>query len=118
MIADFLVNYTMDLGESWRHCNDWPCPGRDIDDCRLVIHSDGGTRARNCSASAWVAEILVDSPSGIQTHRLASGGTYINNPISSFLAEAMALEESTLFICKLLNMQIVQEPLGKRMRRI
>ena len=56
-IADFLVNYTMDISQDWSKEFDWPFPGTSLDDCALLAHSDGGTRAHRCPASAWVVEV-------------------------------------------------------------
>ena len=59
VVSDFLVNYTMEKAESWSETFDWPFPGKDMNDCVLLAHSDGGTRYKNCSASAWIVEVAL-----------------------------------------------------------
>ena len=103
IVADFLVNRTMDSRLTWSKHVDLPASVRSVSDCNVVVHSDGGTRAGSCSATGWVVE--VGSPiNGVwQYSILAISGTFISTPISSFLAEALALEEATLFVKKLVT---------------
>ena len=88
-IADYLVNATMDLEASWtRQLQDIPADG-----CNIICHSDGGTRIGRCSAAAYIVEARVERDGVLTTSVLAMGGLYMNRPVSSFLAEAIALEE-------------------------
>ena len=102
-LADFLVNYTMDLGQDWhedlralwKHVGPW-CTN-------LICHSDGGTREGSCSASAWILE-AVFLEDGLPTVRpIARGGKYLSAPISSFLAETIALDEATAHMAGLIS---------------
>ena len=43
VVADFLLNYTMDLDASWLEVFDWPFAGHCLDECNIVVHSEGGT---------------------------------------------------------------------------
>ena len=84
--------------------------------CNLVVHSDGGTRSKNCSAGAWVLEVGRIEKQQWTCCVLARGGTFLSDPISSFLAEGIALEESSLLLRKLVVHLGSDEPPGKRMR--
>ena len=55
-VADYLVNYTMDVKESWSESFAWQFQGVPLNECNLAIHSDGGSRRDSCSASAWIIE--------------------------------------------------------------
>ena len=117
IVADHLANYTMDYGESWGKCLEWPFIGTSLAECNFVAHSDGGTRASACSASAWIVEVGVIQGGRWIYRPLAMGGTYFSEPISSFLAEALGLEECTLFLRRAIEQQYVcNEPRGKRVR--
>ena len=88
-IADYLVSATMDLKTSWsRQLNDIPADG-----CNIICHSDGGTRIGMCSAAAYIVEARVERDGVSTTIVLAMGGIYMDNPVSSFDVEAIALEE-------------------------
>ena len=86
-VADYLCNLTMDVKRcTWRET-------RNADillESNLVIFSDGGTRAE-CSASAWVLCAAIKEA----TIPILAGGIYFPQPISSFTAEAIALEKAT-----------------------
>ena len=58
-IADYLVNYTIDLGADWHHV--FPSPEETFSEWggNILCHSDGGTRAGSCLGTAWYAEVLV-----------------------------------------------------------
>ena len=118
IVADFLANYTMDVGESWSKALDWPFPGVPLPRCNIVAHSDGGLRrSSGVAASAWIVEVgMVDG--GSWTYRpLAMGGTFVAAGLtSSFGAEAIALQECSLFLRKLIDHYGVQVPLGKKLR--
>ena len=70
--------------------------------CNIVVHSDGGTRAGTCSATGWIVEVGVHDGCTWVFRPLVMAGTYISSPISSFHAEALALEECVLFVSRLL----------------
>jgi hypothetical protein len=86
-VADHLCNKTMDtLKCDWRKDRGIQRhPGSDV-----VIFFDGGTR-QTCSASAWVLSVLYDG----KLVPAVAGGLYFAQPISSFTAEAIALEHAT-----------------------
>ena len=96
--ADHLVNYTMDTRASWSECLDWPFPGHRLSDCNVILHADGGTRSRQCSASAWVLDVGIFTSTGWKFEPLVFGGHFYDEPISSFTAEALALAESSLLL--------------------
>ena len=87
VIADFLCNRAMDLGETWVETFDWPFPGRGLSECNLLVHSDGGTRRGKCSPSGWVAELTILDNALWVRRKLAQSGTFFNHPVSAFTAE-------------------------------
>jgi len=115
-VADFLVNHTMNAQETWFKLFDWPHGGHTLQEVNILIHADGGTRKGRCSASAWIAEVGILGETGWLFKPLAMSGTYFSTPVSSFAAETFALEESALFLKRLLERDIEHESLGKRRR--
>ena len=94
----------------------WPFQGTPLEDCIRLAHSDGGTRAHRCSGAAWIVEVRRWTGEVMELHVMAISGTYIELPISSFCAEALALEECTLFIRTLLQRMVSTAP-GKKKRQ-
>ena len=110
VIADFLVNYTMDAQMSWEKVFEWPFENHDLHECNFAVHSDGGTRMHRCSATGFIVEAGVLT-AGLWCYKpLVMGGTYIPSPVSPFCTEILALEESSLCLKRLLT------SLGKRPR--
>ena len=101
-IADFLVNYTMDVGTGWQR--DVPPALSDFSvlEANFIVHSDGGTRAGSCSAAAWFAEAVVWRGGRRHLFPLRMCGVYIETPVSSFSAEALALEDAVNYLSQLL----------------
>ena len=54
-------------------------------------------------ACAWYLEARVVKDRAIITFSLAMSGTFLENPVSSFVAEAMGLDESSEFVMNLLH---------------
>ena len=66
----------------------------------VIGHSDGGTRAESCSAAGWVLEAVLETE-GVTRHvPIAMCGKYFKEPLSSFLVEAIALEDMITHFCK------------------
>ena len=103
-IADFLANFTMESGESW--LKEIAPTVRDFSPCEanFICHSDGGTRKGSCSAAAWVVEASVVRDNRRHTLPLAFRGIYFSTPVSSFTAEAVALDDVVSYVSgKILN---------------
>ena len=103
IVADHVVNCSMDAQRSLEKQYGWPFEDCNLSACNILIHSDGGTRLNCCSSFGWILEVcrLID---GIWEFKpLMMRGTYLSEPISSFLAETLALEEASLFVVKLLR---------------
>ena len=86
-LADYLCNRTMDdVKGEWREVRDYSAErARNV-----VVFSDGGTRA-DCSASAWALCVVI----GQTLHPVIAAGIFFQVPISSFAAEAIALDNAT-----------------------
>ena len=113
-IADYLVNHTMDMQHSWFQRCTPPIESFGVSGCNLIIHFDGGTRAGNCSASAWYIEARVLHQGVFILFPLVMGGTYVEEPISSFLAESLAFDEASELLLKMLP--ILEKPTGAAKR--
>ena len=83
----------MDFGHDWHKT--FPSPFDDhMQEAKLVCHSDGGSRKDSCSATGWMVEAIVIRNGLRHTFRIAMSGKFISPPISSFLAESIALDEA------------------------
>merc|ERR1712037_108847 len=81
---------------------DWPSPGRGATECNLIVLTDGGTRRGRCSGSGWVeAACPVDGARAVRA--VVLGGTFFSKPVSSFCAEALALQECTLLLTRMVS---------------
>ena len=90
-IADYLCNYTMNVRRSWRKV--WPTvPGLSHGRHNVLVFSDGGARAGDCSASAWVMGCILGNEGTCSYHIIAAEGQYFADPIDSFRAETIALD--------------------------
>eukprot|EP00973_Karenia_brevis_P085365 11846863-Karenia_brevis.AAC.1 len=94
-LADHICNVTMDSKQSWRKHRQVDLPAH----ARVIAFSDGGTRL-DCSAIGWaVGFVRADGcfvPAIIE-------GVFLESPVNSFLAEAMALENATLEVRKFIS---------------
>ena len=95
-IADHLVNHTMDSGQDWVHKFEpsEPLP----DSANFICHTDGGTRRDSCSSIGWYIEAVVAKPDSTTVLPVVMGGKFISKPVSSFLSEALALDEAVSFM--------------------
>ena len=96
-VADYLCNMTMDSKRcTWRDVRHTVAP----QSCNFLAFSDGGTRS-TCSASAWIICAVLED----KTIPMVAGGIYFEQPISSFTAEAIALEKATVELSFLLSVK-------------
>ena len=103
IIANYLANYTMDRKESWSEDFQMALPGGSLTNCQIVAHTDGGTRIAQCSATGWVVELGTQIRDEWQFFKIAMGGTYLTEPISSFTAESLASEECSVFVRRFID---------------
>ena len=75
----------------------------DIDNANLLCHSDGGTRAASCSAAGWYLEAVVERENRCYTFPLAMAGEHLHEPISSFTAELIGLEDAVSYVHMLVS---------------
>ena len=86
----------MDRGHDITHV--FPLPSCVLGEraCNYTFHSDGGTRAEMCSGTGWTMDVCVTMPGrDAGTHRVAAAATFLAQPISSFTAECIALDQAT-----------------------
>ena len=102
-IADFLVNHAMDTRSSWMTEVPPAIPDFTILDANIVCHSDGGTRAGSCSAAAWILEAIVSRDGFTHTFTIASRGIFLDSPVSSFTAEAIALDDAVAYVSRMVS---------------
>ena len=119
IIADYITNHTMEVKRSWYQRFQPQVQDLDLRHANILVHSDGGARARQCSAAAWYVEARVEKDGSVTTFPLVMAGTFIEQPISSFKAEAIALDEAVDFITKLLqNLWSGGDPARLKRRRV
>ena len=102
-IADYIVNNTMDRKTSWQQVFEPPLADFTPLEANFICHSDGGTRAASCSAAGWFLEAVVIRGELRYTFPVAMHGQFFNEPISSFLAEAIAVDEAIAYFPKLVS---------------
>ena len=84
----------MDRGEDWIHTFNPPLPDFSVNEANFICHRDGGTRAGSCSAAAWYLEAIVTRGDMQYTFPVAMEGKFLKQPISSFTAELIGLDEA------------------------
>ena len=114
--ADYLANHTMDKRKSWHQVCRMPFPNLKLIEANFIIHFDGGTRGDDCSASAWILEGRMNRGGDLVEFPIAYCGKFLSPPVSSFLAEAIALESCIEFLSKLVLKVLETEPPHKRAR--
>ena len=67
------------------------------------MHADGGTREGRCSATAWCIEAVHVRGQTQARSLVLIAGTFISDPVSSFLAEHIALDEAVQALDTLLS---------------
>ena len=86
-LADYICNVTMDSCSCWREVRQVGVP----DNANVLVCSDGGSR-EDCSAIGWVLGYIGQAEKFIP---FIIEGVFLLSPISSFLEEAMAIENAT-----------------------
>ena len=114
--ADFLVNHTMDRRRSWHHVCRMPFPGMSLKDSNFIIHFDGGTRSDDCSAAAWILEARMQHEGQLIETPIAYCGKFMCPAVSSFMSEAIALDNCADLFSKLIQKVLTAEPSHKRSR--
>ena len=116
MKADHLANYTMDVRRSWHQFCPMPSSDVSLTEANFILHFDGGTREEDCSAAAWILEARVVQDCRLMIFPVAYCGKFLHPPVSSFLAEAIALESCTEIFSNLILKLMDNGPCPKRMR--
>eukprot|EP00959_Pyramimonas_sp_CCMP1952_P435224 9113300-Pyramimonas_sp.AAC.1 len=93
----------MDSQRSWSKRFGNSSQGVALHSCNVLVHADGGTKAQSCSATGWVVEVGRFIDGAWNFGPVAMSGSFFATPISSFQAEALALEECAVFLQKLLT---------------
>jgi len=101
-IADYIVNYTMEREEDWVHTFPPAVPNFNFQNCNLVCHSDGGTRAGNCSATGWFLEAIVLQDGFQHIFPIAMAGKFLREPASSLTVEVLALDDAISYVSRLI----------------
>ena len=100
-IADYLVNHTMDERKSW--AKTFPDSATLSCAANFLVHFDGGTRAGQCSAAAWCIEALTVCGQSTKRSFVIQAGTFMSDPVSSFLAETIAMDEAVQALAQILS---------------
>ena len=91
-VADGLADLTMDRRNSWSRKFS---PTRFASDCNVIVQTGGGVRNGDCASAAFIIGFCGHSLEGTFYEPILAQGTFIATPCSSFAAEAIALDEAT-----------------------
>ena len=91
-MADGLADLTMDLCRTWEKSF---APSLEIASSNLIVQTDGGCRAQDCAAAAWIIGLWGDDGEGFRYEPLMVHGTFLDASTTVFAAEAIALDEAT-----------------------
>jgi len=72
-------------------------------EANFLCHSDGGTRGDSCSAIGWIIEAYVVKEDMRHIFPVAMSGKFFDSPISSFTAEAIALDEASGYLINFIS---------------
>ena len=90
-IADYLCDLTVDQTSSWRSERDV----RKDPESNVIVFSGGGSRL-TCSASALALGLCSLRHGRLHFEPVIVAGTFFDEPLSAFKAEAIALEHASL----------------------
>ena len=91
-VADGLADLTMDRRSSWSRQFS---SNRLASDLNVIVQTDGGVRNDDCASAAFIIGLCGHSQEGPFYEPILAQGTFIATPCSSFAAEAIALDEAT-----------------------
>ena len=97
--ADGLADLTMDLRRSWT--KSYPHT-MDAKASNLIVQTDGGLRDGDCAAAAWIIGVWGDDGQGPRFQPVVAGGTFLISTCTVFLAEAIALDEASAEVDRLI----------------
>ena len=95
-VADGLADHTMDLKRSWEERYDHTLH---ISAANIVVQSDGGLRENGEGAAAWIIGLWSKG----KYEPLVAHGTYLEAGSTVFLTEAIALDEASTEVQRLLS---------------
>ena len=101
------MNHTMDVKTDWQKTYHPPIDDYNTWDTNFICHSDGGTRGESCSAIGWLIEAIVVRGELRHVFVVAMAGKFLSSPVSSFLAETMALDDAISFLTHLIRSSCV-----------
>jgi hypothetical protein len=99
-VADGLADHTMDLRRSWK--KSFTTKLR-IGGANLVVQTDGGLREGDCAAASFIIGLWGDDGSGARYEPLHSQGTYLDQSWTVFAVEAIALDEASAEVARILR---------------
>ena len=93
----------MDAEQSWHKSTGQMEIRNKLDNANFIIHFDGGTRGKACSASAWILEAVVAEADAMTIFPVAMAGIFLPQAVSSFMAETIAMERSIAHLLNILR---------------
>ena len=103
-VADGLADLAMDRRKSWQKVFD---PEANIANCNLIVQSDGGLREGDCAAAAFIIGRWSFESGQKKYDPLMAHGTFLDSTCTVFQAEAIALDEATAAVQRLLRSDCV-----------
>ena len=74
----------------------------EVHKANLVIQTDGGLREGDCAAASWIIGLWGDDGHGYKYEPLSAHGTFLDATHSVFMTEAIALDEASAEVQKIL----------------
>lgn len=79
----------MDRRETWKRVFN---PAVFLDNCNIIVQTDGGRRSENCAASSVIIGTFSKIGEHLKYDPLFAQGLFYNDNLSVFQTEAIALE--------------------------
>ena len=99
-VADGLADLTMDRRCSWRRRFSTTL---NQTTANIIVQTDGGLRQGDCAAAAFIIGFWGRAGQGLTYEPWVVHGTFLESSRSAFAAEAIALDEASAELEKLLS---------------
>ena len=97
-VADGLADFTMDRRTSWQQTyTTTMTPAQS----NIIVQTDGGLRKGDCAAASWVIGFWSSDAQSFEPYE--AGGVFLNTSCTVFMAEAIAIDEASASVQRLLR---------------
>ena len=75
----------------------------EIHNANIIVQTDGDFRDGKCAAASWIIGLWGDDGGGFKHEPLVAHGTYLDAACGVFTAEAIALDEASAEVDRLIR---------------